>query len=656
MKLTRIIPLVLLLGGLAEPAFAGELFVPPGDPIPVRLRQGNFLAGATTNTSFTFAVPSDMVTFTAAKIVLLPSQSGGFNYNYDLSIAQNSELHSASNFGPLNGSSIATAGTVQEIDVTALFTTTFAAGVNPGLDYVGFNWNTSSSGNALATLARTQVLGLRFVYEGGGGVGPQGPEGPAGAQGPQGPTGATGATGATGPTGPPGPIGPAGPQGSTGATGAQGPQGPEGPQGPAGSANITGTANKVVKFTGATSGGDSQIFDNGSSVGVGITTPAATAKLDVAGAINTSAQYNIQNSRVLGVGSSNLFVGLGAGQSNTSNANQNTGAGFNALLNNTGGANTAVGSSALQSNTTGGLNTALGSLALFSNNGSRNTSVGSAALQANTSGNDNTATGTQALLSNNIGANNTATGSFALRLNQSGVNNTATGAFTLQNNSDGQNNTAVGSGALFNNSTGDSNTAIGFAADVASNNLTNATAIGAGAVVNASNKIRLGDANVSVIEGQVAYTFTSDRTKKENFRLVDGEEVLKKLRDLSVPSWNYIGNDPNPLRHYGPMAQDFFAAFGHDGIGEIGSPTTINSGDMAGILMIAVQALENRTQELKSKDARIAALEKQTAELKRQQAQYVAMAARLEALERKTDFPVRLRASLGPHPWEINPE
>ena len=45
------------------------------------------------------------------------------------------------------------------------------------------------------------------------------------------------------------------------------------------------------------------------------------------------------------------------------------------------------------------------------------------------------------------------------------------------------------------------------------------------------------------------------------------------------------------------MAQDFFAAFGRDGVGTIGTPTTINSGDMAGILMIAVQGLEKRTAE-----------------------------------------------------------
>jgi hypothetical protein len=164
MKLTGIILLVLSLSSLAESAFGGELFVPPGDPIPIRAREGNFLVGATTNTSFTFAVPSDMVEFTAAKVVLLPSQTGGFVYEYDLSIAQNSELHGASTFGPFSDSSVAAAGRVKEIDVSTLFTEAFAAGVNPGADYIGFNWNTFSSGGggATALLARTRVLGLRF--------------------------------------------------------------------------------------------------------------------------------------------------------------------------------------------------------------------------------------------------------------------------------------------------------------------------------------------------------------------------------------------------------------------------------------------------------------------------------------------------------------
>ena len=51
------------------------------------------------------------------------------------------------------------------------------------------------------------------------------------------------------------------------------------------------------------------------------------------------------------------------------------------------------------------------------------------------------------------------------------------------------------------------------------------------------------------------------------------------------------------------MAQDFFAAFGNDGIGTIGTPTTINSGDMAGILMIAVQALEKQNREIRAENS-----------------------------------------------------
>lgn len=42
--------------------------------------------------------------------------------------------------------------------------------------------------------------------------------------------------------------------------------GPIGPAGPAGSANINGTTNTVVKFTGPTSGGNSSITDDGTTV------------------------------------------------------------------------------------------------------------------------------------------------------------------------------------------------------------------------------------------------------------------------------------------------------------------------------------------------------------------------------------------------------
>jgi len=173
--------------------------------------------------------------------------------------------------------------------------------------------------------------------------------------------------------------------------------------------------------------------------------------------------------------------------------------------------------------------------------------------------------------------------------------------------------------------------------------LTNATAIGAGATVNASNKVRVGNPAVTVIEGQVGFTASSDVHQKENLQPVDGEEVLGKIRALPLTSWNFIGHDPERFRHYGPMAQDFFAAFGHDGVGSIGTDTTITSTDMDGILMIAAQALESRIAKQQRRvaghDQRVLELEKAKAEQSRRidglRAENAELKTRLEALERR---------------------
>ncbi len=310
------------------------------------------------------------------------------------------------------------------------------------------------------------------------------------------------------------------------------------------------------------------------------------------------ATVAVEAQSFVATGETNTSLGRGALVSITDGMN-NTASGFGALSSNTVGSdNTASGVRALFSNTEGNFNTASGRDALFSNTtGNDNTANGSAALSSNKEGIGNTATGNAALLSNTTGSFNTASGNAALFSNTTASNNTASGVNALSSSTTGSGNTATGFESLASNTTGFNNTTLGFRADVSATDLTNATAIGASAIVDASNKIRLGDSNVTVIEGQVGYTFSSDKTKKENFRSVDGEPVLSKLRSLESHSWNYIGHDPNKLRHYGPMAQDFFAAFGQDGVGTIGTETTINTGDLAGILMIAVQALERRTAE-----------------------------------------------------------
>jgi len=94
----------------------------------------------------------------------------------------------------------------------------------------------------------------------------------------------------------------------------------------------------------------------------------------------------------------------------------------------------------------------------------------------------------------------------------------------------------------------------------------------------------------------------SDSTKKENFKPIDGESVLNKISQFRLGTWNYIGQEPQQYRHYGPMAQDFFAAFGHDGIGTIGNDTTLASADFDGINFIAIQALEKRTSQLQKEN------------------------------------------------------
>jgi len=98
-----------------------------------------------------------------------------------------------------------------------------------------------------------------------------------------GPQGLQGAQGLQGPTGPTGPQGSQGLQGPIGTTGPQGPAGSIGPQGPAGHVGCL-NANYVIKNNGSTAV-CSQIFDDGTNVGVGNSSPAY--KLHVGGMIKS---------------------------------------------------------------------------------------------------------------------------------------------------------------------------------------------------------------------------------------------------------------------------------------------------------------------------------------------------------------------------------
>jgi len=126
---------------------------------------------------------------------------------------------------------------------------------------------------------------------------------------------------------------------------------------------------------------------------------------------------------------------------------------------------------------------------------------------------------------------------------------------------------------------------------------------------------------ISLAAGGNSWQVLSDVNRKENFAPVDGEAFLDKIRDLKLTSWNYKGQDPKMFRHYGPMAQDFFEAFGHDAYGTIGNDTTINQADFDGVNLIAIQALVRRTEQLCQRNydlhAEVASIKTQLASARR---------------------------------------
>lgn len=107
---------------------------------------------------------------------------------------------------------------------------------------------------------------------------------------------------------------------------------------------------------------------------------------------------------------------------------------------------------------------------------------------------------------------------------------------------------------------------------------------------------------VSLAAGGSSWSTISDYRKKENFLLADGKSFLQKIGSMQLGSWNYIGQDKNEYRHYGPMAQEFYKHFGNDGYGTIGNDTTIASADIDGVMMIALQALVKENEELKQQN------------------------------------------------------
>ncbi len=278
--------------------------------------------------------------------------------------------------------------------------------------------------------------------------------------------------------------------------------------------------------------------------------------------------------------------------------NQNTGLGAGALMNNSAFAiqNTAVGTGALQTQS-------------FAN--------GDAAYDA-----DNTAVGYLALNVNQPdggslgfdGTLNTAAGSQALAANTIGFQNTAVGAYTLTNNTTGRHVTAIGYLAGSGNTTGSDDTFVGMYTSALFDNVTDAMAIGANTQVDASYHVRIGDANVTQIGGNVAWSNLSDARAKKDIRPLDlGLDFVMALRPVSFRLIQ--GNGRTDM---GFVAQDVEALLGDDynllGIGGDAARTlSLRYTDLIAPLVKAVQeqqaTITAQQARIDTLEARLAAIE-----------------------------------------------
>ena len=405
-----------------------------------------------------------------------------------------------------------------------------------------------------------------------------------------------------------------------------------------------GTANYVAKFTNTTDLGNSAIDDAGGLVGVNTGTPADALHvrfMNTAGSMTGLAVQNLGNTATLYSGmlfyDQNGALGQFQGFNNSTHEyrinNIAAGGSINFMLggaskfqvrtdgdvdvpgalrkggvrflhsfgtNNTflganagnvtmvsTGANTAVGVSALSSNTTGEYDTANGAFALANNTtGNWNTASGSGALTSNTSGGSNTAAGTWTLSMNTTGVANTAIGADALPYNTTGDFNTASGWQGLFFNTTGANNVASGGYALMNNQTGNNNVAVGFGAGTNLTTGSNNIYLGAnvsGGFAGESNMIYVGvqgtqtktviagirgittgtaDAVPVMIDstGQLGTVSSSRRFKEDIHDMGDASRALFALRPVTFRYTQAYTNGAKPLQ-YGLVAEEVAEVF-----------------------------------------------------------------------------------------------
>jgi hypothetical protein len=122
--------------------------------------------------------------------------------------------------------------------------------------------------------------------------------------------------------------------------------------------------------------------------------------------------------------------------------------------------------------------------------------------------------------------------------------------------------------------------------------------------------------------GSGTWASASDRALKYDVSTLDDARILAKVAALPIAEWSYVSE--RGVRHIGPMAQDFHAAFG------VGTDDRhIATIDEDGVALAAVKALH---AEHASLDGDVATLRAENGRLRRE---LTRLAASVAALARR---------------------
>lgn len=358
--------------------------------------------------------------------------------------------------------------------------------------------------------------------------------------------------------------------------------------------------------------------------GEALTNISSQAALTCAPGVFTDDNKNVVARR-------NAAAGLGSGEANTAfgstalesnEGESNSAFGQDALASNTeGNSNSAFGGGALNFNTTGGSNVAVGSGAMNNNiSGNRNVAVGLEALQKNLNGNGNVALGSEALVNNQSGTANTAVGRDALSGPAPSANfNSAFGANALVSITTGSNNLALGPNALFENTSGSNNVAI-----LGGNNLTtgnNNIDIANSGVAGESNTIRIGQGQIKTFlagvfgvttggaaspvlvdgNGQLGTTSSSRRFKRDIRPLDSMSEKLMALRPVSFRYKRSYVHGPSALQ-FGLIAEQVAKVYPNLVVyGRDGKPSAVAYQELPALLLAQAQRQQLRMDRQQAK-------------------------------------------------------